>query len=171
MPAGAVLARHAAAVVSVLSGASPAFLLQPGAVFAIAEDILTSMDPSQPLHTYQAPALFCLKAATPFLFVPRALTPPLPKAPSPPLPPTSHYQRLSLAAASQSLCSLSCLPSDPVPALILGLISRFPAALPAASQALCSLLLFLCPQASTDGCTHRALCLWLCLPLAFHVTL
>lgn len=67
----------------------------------------------------------------------------------------SHYQSLSLDASSQSLCSLSCLPSDLVPARILGLISLFLAALPAASQALCSLFLFLCPQASTDGCTHR----------------
>lgn len=68
--------------VSVDSGASPAFLLQPGALFPIAEGILASMDPSQPLYTSQASALVCKKAATPFLFVPIALPPPLSKAPS-----------------------------------------------------------------------------------------
>lgn len=37
-------------MVSVDSGASPAFLLQSGALFPIAEGILTSMGPSQPTH-------------------------------------------------------------------------------------------------------------------------
>lgn len=154
-------------MVSVDSAASPAFLLQPGALFPIAEGGHFDQHGSLTASAQQASALFCLKAATPFLFVPIALLPSLSKAPSSPssLPPTSHYQSLSLAASSQSLCILSCLPSDPVPGLILVLISYFLAALPAASQALCSLLLFLCPQASTDSCTHSTVapavaCLW-----------